>query len=185
MKLNYKKKASIGSWWRFFNLIPTTLSWKNTSLIQTSESTHFECMGQSFSTSVPSPLPWKRIKWHSSTSFQIIFFCFMIFRLCLSLILVFTSFQWDLLHRSVIELLFKLKSTVVAANLTPNPYRTVFQPIFYRTNLALSEYNFLFNFCRLVIEKFGFKFRLRYGTHTVRRHVRWKYCISSYNSHLK
>ena len=28
---------------------------------------------------------------------------------------------------------------------------------FYSTNLALSEYNFTFNFCRKIIEKFGFK----------------------------
>ena len=43
---------------------------------------------------------------------------------------------------------------------------------FYRTGLALSEYNFAFNFCRVVIEKFGFKVRLIYGTHTVRKQVR-------------
>ena len=42
----------------------------------------------------------------------------------------------------------------------------------YRIDLALSEYDFTFNFCRVVIEKLGFKVRLRYGTHTVRRQVR-------------
>ena len=36
----------------------------------------------------------------------------------------------------------------------------------YRVSLALSEYNFTFNFCRVVNEKFGFKVRLRYGTET-------------------
>ena len=34
---------------------------------------------------------------------------------------------------------------------------------FCRTEFALSEYNFTFNFCRVVIEKFGLKLRLRYG----------------------
>ena len=43
---------------------------------------------------------------------------------------------------------------------------------FYRTDLALSEYNFTFNFCQVVIEKFGFEVKLRYGTHTVRKQVR-------------
>ena len=52
---------------------------------------------------------------------------------------------------------------------------------FYRTGLALSEYNFTFNFYRVVIEKVGFKVRLRHGTHTVslkqvRRQVRLNYC---------
>ena len=47
---------------------------------------------------------------------------------------------------------------------------------FYRTGLALSEYNFTFNFCRVVIEKFGFELWLRYGTHTVRKQVRCSYC---------
>ena len=46
---------------------------------------------------------------------------------------------------------------------------------FYRTNLALWKYNFTFNFCRVVIEKVGFKVRLRYGTHMVRKQVRCNY----------
>ena len=33
---------------------------------------------------------------------------------------------------------------------------------FYRKDLALSEYNFTFNFCRVVIDKFIFKVRFRY-----------------------
>ena len=37
-------------------------------------------------------------------------FWYCLVRLCLSFILVFSSIQWDLLHRSVIELGFKLKS---------------------------------------------------------------------------
>ena len=40
-----------------------------------------------------------------------------------------------------------------------------------RTGLALSEYYFNFYFCRVVIQKFGFKVRLRYGTHTVWKQV--------------
>ena len=43
---------------------------------------------------------------------------------------------------------------------------------FNRTGLTLSEYNFTFNFSQVVFEKFGFKVRLRYGTHTVREQVR-------------
>ena len=43
---------------------------------------------------------------------------------------------------------------------------------FYRTGVALSEYNFSYNFCRVLIEKFGFKVRLRYGSPTVRKQVR-------------
>ena len=42
----------------------------------------------------------------------------------------------------------------------------------YRTDLAISEYNFTLNLCRLVIEKFVFKVRLRYGTRTMRKQVR-------------
>ena len=47
---------------------------------------------------------------------------------------------------------------------------------FYRTYLALSHYSFTFSFCRIVVEKFGFKFMLRYGTCTVREQVSWNYC---------
>ena len=36
----------------------------------------------------------------------------------------------------------------------------------YRTNLALSEYNFTFNFCRVVIEKIVSKVQFGYGTET-------------------
>ena len=43
---------------------------------------------------------------------------------------------------------------------------------FYRTGIALLEYYFTFNFCRVVIEKFGFKVTLRYGTHMVWEQVR-------------
>ena len=49
---------------------------------------------------------------------------------------------------------------------------------FYRRGLALSEYNCILNFCRVVMKKFGFNVRLRYGTLTVRRQVRWNYYIS-------
>ena len=38
--------------------------------------------------------------------------------------------------------------------------------VFYRTGLALSEYNFNFDFCRVIVETFGFKIRLRYGAGT-------------------
>ena len=34
----------------------------------------------------------------------------------------------------------------------------------YRKEFALSEFDFTFNFCRGVIEKFGFKVWLTYGT---------------------
>ena len=34
----------------------------------------------------------------------------------------------------------------------------------YRTNLALLEYNFTFNLCRVVLEKLVFKVGLRYGS---------------------
>ena len=37
---------------------------------------------------------------------------------------------------------------------------------FYRTGLAPSEYNFTFNFCCVVIGKFGLKVRLIYGPET-------------------
>ena len=87
--------------------------------------------------------------------------------------------------------------TVVSANLFPNPYRTLtkvygqisqkllgknlkYKYIFYRTDLALSEYTFTFSFCWVVIEKFCFKVTLRYGTHTTRKQVRWNYCISEW-----
>ena len=43
--------------------------------------------------------------------------------------------------------------------------------IFYRTDLTLPEYDFTLNFCRVVIEKFGFNVRLRYGRHTVQKQV--------------
>ena len=40
-----------------------------------------------------------------------------------------------------------------------------------RTNLALSEYNYNFNFCRVLIEKIDLKVWLRYGTVRVREQV--------------
>ena len=43
---------------------------------------------------------------------------------------------------------------------------------FYRTDVALSEYEFTLNFCRVVFEKIDSNVRLRYGTHTVRKQVR-------------
>ena len=58
-----------------------------------------------------------------------------------------------------------------------NPIKTSRQKFkmyihFYRTDHALSEYAFILNFCRVVIEKFGLEVRLRYGTRTVREQVR-------------
>ena len=47
---------------------------------------------------------------------------------------------------------------------------------FYRTDLALIEYNFTINFCQVVIEKYGFKVRVKYGTHTVQIKVHLKCC---------
>ena len=47
---------------------------------------------------------------------------------------------------------------------------------FYRTDFALSEYNFFFQFLsRAVNEKFGFKVKPRHGTRTVREQFRWNY----------
>ena len=87
------------------------------------------------------------------------------------------------------------KNTFDSVNLFTNSNRTVPWPnfkikilkklldrdlkciyIFYRTDIALSKFNFTFNFCRVVFEKFGFKVRLRYDTNTVRKQVRWNYC---------
>ena len=55
---------------------------------------------------------------------------------------------------------------------------------FYRTDFVLSEYNFTLNFCRVVIEKVGFKVRLRYGTHTVRIRCGNKFAETAVKSRL-
>ena len=74
-----------------------------------------------------------------------------------------------------------MKITAVSAYLFPNPYfnqtlrskfsKTIRQKFdmythFYRIDILQSDYNFTFNFCRVVIEKFGLKVRLRYGAGT-------------------
>ena len=77
--------------------------------------------------------------------------------------------------------------TEVSVNLLPNPYfnqtlkskflETIRQKFkihihFYTTDIALSEYDFNLNFCRVVIDKFSFKVMLRYGTRTVQEQIR-------------
>ena len=48
-----------------------------------------------------------------------------------------------------------------------------------RVNLALSESFLTFNICRVVFVSFDLENRLRYGTDTVWRQIRWKYSKQS------
>ena len=50
--------------------------------------------------------------------------------------------------------------------------------ILCRKGLALSEYNFTFKFCRLVIEKFGFKVRLRNACDAEASSLKLRYHLS-------
>ena len=57
----------------------------------------------------------------------------------------------------------ELTRTVLKPNLKVKILdRTLKYIYFNRKDLALSEYSFAFNFCRVIIEKFGFKVRLRH-----------------------
>ena len=96
-------------------------------------------------------------------------------------------FQWTRLRTRTeqyftVILSLPYRSVPVLNRSVPFPFHFPWS-VTFRVCLALLEYNLTLNFCRTVIEKFGFKVRLRYGTYTVRIQVRWNYCILIHHHH--